>query len=106
LRNERLVPYLAYNYGEPNPIGHDKVGYKITHVILEVNDYLFSYLYKVYEVSRRSDGYSSSGSAMWICLDKNQKKAFLMKDIYNDFTGSHMQSSDFQAQPDGIFAIG
>ena len=42
----------------------------------------------------------------WICLDKIRKKAFLMKDIYNDFTGSHMQSSDIQAQPEGMFAIG
>jgi hypothetical protein len=97
---------MAYNYGEPNPIGFDQVGYKTTRVILEVKDYLFTYLYKVDRIIKNTNGFTSEGSAMFICLDKNQKKAFLMKDIYNDFTGSHMQSSDIQAQPDGIFTIG
>jgi len=104
--NEKLVPYLAYNYGEPNPIGFDKVGYKTIRVLLEVEDYLFTYLHRVDEIIKNTNGFTSAGSARWICLDKIRKKAFLMKDIYNDFTGSHMQSSEIQAQPDGIFSIG
>jgi hypothetical protein len=101
IKNDILIPFLAYNYGEPNPIGTENVGYKTTRVIFEAQNYIFLSHFKITSVTRNESGYSSGGSVAWLCLDKGQKKVFLMKDIYNDFIGSGIQSQSVFVQGDG-----
>jgi len=105
----KLKPYLTYNYGEPNPIGTDQVGYKITSVVFEARDFIFMNLFKIigYEASGSGSSFQSSsrGAVDWLCLDKTKKKVYLMKDIYNDFIGAGIQSQDIQAQPDGTIVM-
>ena len=106
---DKLKPYLAYNYGEPNPIGIDKVGYKRTSVVFEAKNFIFMSLFKIigYEKSGSGSSFQSSsrGSVTWFCLDKAKRKVFLMKDIYNDFIGAGIQSQNIQAQPDGTIVM-
>ena len=103
--DHRPIPYLAYNYGEPNPIGVDKVGYKTTSVVFETKDLVFICLFKIISVTRSSNGFSSGGAVDWICLDKTLGKAFLTKDVFNDFTGSPVQSQEIRVQPDGTVIL-
>ncbi len=82
IRDYQLIPYLSYNYGEPNPIGTDREGYKRTRVNFEAKEFIFMNLFKIVSVERTANSTSSRGAATWLCLDKTQKKVFLMKDIY------------------------
>jgi len=102
IRDKKLIPYLAFNQGEPVPEDMEAEGYRSMRIAMETERYLFLNKLQVTKVATSGNNTSVTWNSNDYLFDKQAKKAYGIAGLYNDFTGSHQPIQTFSIQPDQV----
>jgi hypothetical protein len=102
IRDKKLIPYLAFNHGEDFPDDMESEGYRHMTVTLETRYYMFLDKLQISNTLTSGNNTSISWTGFDYLLDKQQKKAFLVSGIYNDFIGAYQPAQAYKKLPNHI----
>jgi len=102
INDNKMIPFLVFDYGEPNPPGINTAGHKSMFINHETSQWVFFYKFFI---TKDNVKYATIGDADYYLLDKKKNKVFLHDYLYIDPLHHLMSSSKtefIQFQSNGI----
>ena len=99
IKNKQKIPYMIFDFGEPNPESNDYVGHKSMNLYFEANYWVQFYNFYTTKIENRGDGKAitiTSGAVANYTLDKKNSKVYNSGDLLFTPTNHSLTSSEYQ----------
>ena len=100
IKNEMMVPYMLFDFGEVNPPSNDYVGHKRMSLYFEVNSWVQFKNFYITKIENRGDGNLisiTSGALANYTLDKKTSKVYNSGDLVFIPTNHSFTSQEYQS---------
>ena len=98
IKNEMMIPYMLFDFGEVNPPSNDYVGHKSMSLYFEVNSWVQFYNFYITKIEKHENGGSStSGAIANYSLDKKSHKVYNSGDLFFHPTFHFLTSYQYQS---------